>query len=147
MPRRLTLQEQAQRRWKGKDVEKVVLNLALSYEYRAMHIAQTRREVTRGGRSYWVGDAGTKGFPDVFAVGWGHVLALECKMQVGDPVTPEQQQWLDDVDALPNGVGLVVRPSNLWEAEHVLRACLQRGGGVLTRPATYRRPTRLAPID
>ena len=62
------------------------------------------------------------GFPDIIAVGYDRLLAIECKREREQP-TPAQQNWLDELAYVPGVECYVIRPSD-WlsgEVERILR--------------------------
>lgn len=62
------------------------------------------------------------GFPDIIAVGYDRLLAIECKREKEKP-TPAQQNWLDELAYVPGVECYVIRPSD-WlsgEVERILR--------------------------
>ena len=56
---------------------------------------------------------GKRGFPDIFAVRKGHMLAIECKAK-GGRVSTYQQEWLGEL-AIAGAQTAVVTPDNLQE--------------------------------
>ena len=66
------------------------------------------------------------GFPDLFLVRNGKVLAWELKSDKGKAL-PAQQEWLDALALVPGIEAKVVRPADLEEAYKIL-------AGVLAEP-------------
>lgn len=64
--------------------------------------------------------SGDVGFPDLVLVGHGRLVFAELKTATGK-VTPDQQAWLDALDAVPGVVARVFRPDDLDELAAVLR--------------------------
>ena len=121
MGKRLTPQERAWRDVKEKDLQSELMALAKQFGWKACHFHDSRRMVTRGGKSFMVGDAAAKGFPDLVLVRPPEFLVVELKTELGQ-TTPEQDEWL----ALFDACGLetmVIRPSNRETLERKLMSC------------------------
>lgn len=108
MGRRLTPEERAFRKVTERQLQDRLIEVGEMYGWRVSHFSDSRRQVRPG---VFVGDKQAKGFPDLVLVRPPELLVWELKKEVGAPVTPEQQEWLDDLAA--SGVEVaVVRPSN-----------------------------------
>jgi len=110
MGKRLTPQERAWREVKEKELQADLMKLAKEWGWKPCHFHDSRRMVTRGGKSFMIGDADAKGFPDLVLARPPEILFVELKAELGD-TSPEQDEWL----ALLDGCGLttmVIRPSN-----------------------------------
>jgi hypothetical protein len=85
-----------------------------------LHINDSRIPVRKGGRTVWVGDEDTSGFPDLLLLHprRGLLVVRELKKCDGR-VTAKQKQWLDAFVAAGVDAG-VWRPSNLPDIEATL---------------------------
>jgi hypothetical protein len=85
-----------------------------------LHINDSRRAVRKGGRTVWVGDEDTAGFPDLLMVHprRGLLVVRELKNCTGR-VAPAQKEWIDALVAAGVDAG-VWRPSNLADIEQTL---------------------------
>lgn len=68
---------------------------------------------TLGWRTYftWTSIHSPRGLPDLVLVRPPRLVFIELKSEKGK-VSPEQQEWLDDLAAVPGVVAIVVRPSD-----------------------------------
>jgi hypothetical protein len=100
--------EATAKRMSEKQLLQYVLDLARACGYLVYHTFDSRRS--------------TPGFPDIIAVGYDRLLAIECKRE-GQHPTPEQDDWLSELAYVPGVACYVVRPSD-WlngEVERILR--------------------------
>lgn len=115
MARRLTPEERAHRAISEKDYQEQITDLATMYGWQWRHFKDSRKEVKRGGRSFFVGDADAAGWPDLVLVRPPEFIVIEVKKELG-VVSPEQEEWLGlirscDIEAI------VARPSNFDEVQ------------------------------
>lgn len=85
-----------------------VIDMARALGYLAYHTFDSRRSAP--------------GFPDIIAVGYDRLIAIECKREREQP-TPAQETWLDELAFVPGVECYVIRPSD-WlsgEVERILR--------------------------
>jgi len=101
---------------KGRDLQKGITDLLTLHQWRWTHF-QSVLATGRDGKARWRTPlSGTKGFPDIIAVRGDEALAIEVKGD-GDKVRPEQQEWLDALNAA--GIRtLVATPAN-WRSGYV----------------------------
>lgn len=91
-----------------KELLQNILDCARALGYLAYHTHNSRRS--------------EPGFPDIIAVGYDRLLAIECKREKEHP-TLAQQNWLDELAHVPGVECYVIRPSD-WlsgEVERILR--------------------------
>jgi hypothetical protein len=62
-------------------------------EAQGWKVQYARKSATKGADGVWRG-TGPKGWPDVFAIRRGAIVAIECKSEIGR-VSPEQEAWLN----------------------------------------------------
>jgi hypothetical protein len=113
--RRLTPEERALRAISERDYQTQITTLATMYGWQWRHFRDSRKEVKRGGRSMWVGDADAAGWPDLVLVRPPEFLVIEVKRETG-ALTPEQAEWLDLLRSCGIEV-IVARPSNFGEVQ------------------------------
>jgi hypothetical protein len=70
-----------------------VLEYAGLQGWRAMHIADSRRQVTRGGKTQWIGDGLAAGWPDLTLVR-ERLIVAELKAESGR-LSVKQREWID----------------------------------------------------
>lgn len=120
MGRRLTEAERALREIPEKTLQADIMELARMTGWRLVHFHDSRRMVTRGGKSFMIGDKDAKGFPDLLLLRPPSILVIEVKRELGK-VEPEQEAWLQAWRDC--GVDVIVaRPSNWEEVQRKLTA-------------------------
>lgn len=95
------------KRMREKQLMQHVLDMARALGYLAYHTYNSRRS--------------EPGFPDIIAVGFDRLIAIECKREKEKP-TAEQQNWLDELAFVPGVECYVIRPND-WlsgEVERIL---------------------------
>lgn len=118
MPKRLTPEEQAHRQVTEKQLQSRIMDFARLYGWTVAHFHDSRRQVAPG---KFVGDADARGFPDLVLCRPPELLFIELKRQTGK-VTPEQLQWLGDLNE-SGAEAVVVRPSDeTWVRERLSRS-------------------------
>lgn len=108
MPRRLTQEERICRSISEADVQAGIIDLAQALGGRVTHFSDSRRDI---GGGEMVGDEDALGYPDLTIVLPTGVWWVECKTELAK-VTLEQQEWLDAINLVMPGHGIVARPSN-----------------------------------
>lgn len=119
MGKKLTPKERMYRSIAEKSLMEQFIDLGRTLGWLVCHFHDSRRQVTRNGRTFMVGDNDAKGFPDVFMVRGDRLMAVEVKKELGK-TTPEQDEWLRRLAKA--GVEChVLRPSNWNEVSKRLR--------------------------
>lgn len=114
MGKRLTQQEQDWRLVPERGingVQNTVKEAAEMFGWLYCHFNDSRRQVTRGGKTFFVGDKDAKGWPDTFLLRGPEVVVVECKKELGE-LEDEQRKWLHALIEA-NLECWIVRPSNL----------------------------------
>lgn len=121
MAPRLTDRQRYERSLPERDLMASFMEAARLQGWRAMHVNDSRRMVTRGGHQVLVGDSDCKGWPDLFLAHprSGRLLAVEVKKELGR-LTEEQLSWLSDLGACDVET-FVLRPSTYDEGLALLR--------------------------
>lgn len=128
MGKRLTPEERFHRSISEKVYQEQITDLATLYGWKWRHFKDSRKEVKRGGRSFFVGDADAAGWPDLVLVRPPEFIVIEVKKELG-VVSPEQEEWLGLLDAC--GVEtMVARPSDFDEVARRLAKRRPPPGGV-----------------
>lgn len=84
----------AQKKLRGKELQKAIIDLAHTHQWRVAHfqsVLATRKDGSASWRTPVVADGA--GWPDLFLVRKRRALALEVKGD-GDSLRDEQQEWL-----------------------------------------------------
>ncbi len=99
-----------------REFQKQVIQLARLFGWRVAHFDASVRVVGKERR--FVGDVGSKGFPDLVLARNDRLVFVELKAEKGR-VSPAQQEWLDDLGkAIPEVY--LWRPSDLTLIANVL---------------------------
>ena len=98
-------------------LQDTVTGLMDIYKWTWVHHRPARRK--NGDYVNAVSGSGAKGWPDLFAVRGSDAIAWELKTQRGK-VSPEQTQWIGQLDLVPGVNARVIRPSDLdWCEMHL----------------------------
>lgn len=115
MAARLSERERNDRRMGSEMLREHFAAEARSRGWKVMHVSDSRIVTNVGGRLVLAGDPECKGWPDLFLAhpAAGLLLAVECKREIGDEPTDDQDEWLDVLD-LCDVQTFVLKPSG-WE--------------------------------
>ena len=69
----------------------------------------------------WLSIKSASGWPDLFMVRNGRAIAAELKTNGAKPPRPNQQEWLDALDAVPGIEAYCWRPRDMDWIERLLR--------------------------
>ena len=111
MAARLTAQEKLERKMTGGRVQAIAIEVleGLGWTWCHWRALQTRRGIWMTGVEGPLG----KGWPDLFALHPAKgALGIECKRELGDPITPEQQ-WVGEQLQAAGIRWAVLRPSDV----------------------------------
>ena len=96
-----------------------VIDLANVRGWRSAHFHDSRRQVTRRGRTFFIGDAAAAGFPDLNLVRAPRVVYAELKSRTGR-LSLAQERWLEELRGCPGVEVYVWRPADFHEIERAL---------------------------
>jgi hypothetical protein len=101
----------------GTQVQDALIELALTLGWKVLHIKPARLQ-----SGNWVTpfSQGGKGFPDLFMLRNGWMLAMECKSQY-EKVRPDQEEWLREFDKVEHCCSMIVRPSDYDTAVELIQ--------------------------
>jgi hypothetical protein len=97
--------------------QRTVISYAVVNDWLVSHFHDSRRQVKRGGKVVWIGDAAAAGYPDLTLVR-ERLVIVELKSETGR-LRPTQRAWIDRLKAA-NVETYVWRPSDWTEVERVL---------------------------